>query len=236
MPLPNNRPHVSLNRNRNRQAPQAQNNNARKQPQQPFQAPEQYYYQQPASPNQQMPYENQNPSYQQPMPPQGYYSSNANIQNPRMMNNMQSPVYNNQPQMMPSQQGYYDNQQPMNYEQQAPQSQPSTKRRRRNASNDDGMNVPVYDLSNGYPKGLSEGVEVIRTVGGKRKKIHGVPYEALTQDIQQDLDEHPLDDAGQLRVFINDRFYGVGHYIELGSDAHANKFMNSLRAQGNRLL
>lgn len=230
MPLPtNNRPHVSLSRakrplkNRNPQQPPAQ-----AQP-----SPEQYYYQQPVAPVQQMPsnnmpYNNQNPYQQSPV----YYGNDVN-QGTQMNNIQVHPV--EQQAMMPPQPQYQQPDADNGYYEQQP-APASQRRRRRNVNNDDNMSAPVYDLSNGYPKGLSEGVEVIRTIGGKKKKIHGIPYEALTEDIQQDLDEHPLDDAGQLRVFINDRFYGVGHYIELGSDAHANKFMNSLRAQGDRLL
>lgn len=115
-------------------------------------------------------------------------------------------------------------------------NQPPAQQSPRRRSADDDLHVPTYDLSNGYPKGIADGVQVIRKVKGKRTVIHGVPYEALTEDIQQELDEHPLDDAGQLRVFIEDRFYGTGHYIELGSEEHANKFMGALKEQGKRLL
>lgn len=115
-------------------------------------------------------------------------------------------------------------------------------RRRRRQSNNPVNNaepeVPNYDLSNGYPKGLpnGEGPAVIRTVNGKRKVIHGVPYEDLSDGIQEDLDRNPLDDAGQLRIFIRDSFYGDGSYIEMGSEEHARKFMNDLRSKGRKLL
>lgn len=115
-------------------------------------------------------------------------------------------------------------------------------RRRRRQSNNPVNNtepeVPNYDLSNGYPKGLpnGEGPAVIRTVNGKRKVIHGVPYEMLSDGIQEDLDRNPLDDAGQLRIFIKDSFYGEGSYIEMGSEEHARKFMNDLRSKGRKLL
>lgn len=117
---------------------------------------------------------------------------------------------------------------------------PIRRRRRQNNNpvNNTEPEVPNYDLSNGYPKGLpnGEGPAVIRTVNGKRKVIHGVPYEALSDGIQEDLDRNPLDDAGQLRIFIKDSFYGEGSYIEMGSEEHARKFMNDLRSKGRKLL
>lgn len=98
--------------------------------------------------------------------------------------------------------------------------------------------VPQYDLSDGYPKGLpnGEGPAVIRTVKGKRRIIHGVPYEALNEGIQEDLDRNPLDDAGQLRIFVKDSFYGEGSFIEMGSEEHALKFQQGLRERGKELL
>lgn len=117
---------------------------------------------------------------------------------------------------------------------------PIRRRRRQNNNpvNNTEPEVPNYDLSNGYPKGLpnGEGPAVIRTVNGKRKVIHGVPYEDLSDGIQEDLDRNPLDDAGQLRIFIRDSFYGDGSYIEMGSEEHARKFMNDLRSKGRKLL
>lgn len=96
--------------------------------------------------------------------------------------------------------------------------------------------APVYDVSNGYPKGLPEGPTVVRTVKGVRKLIHGAPWEQLPESVRDDLDRNPLDDSGQLRVYVQDSFYGVGNYIELGSDEHARKFQNALRERGRKLL
>lgn len=110
--------------------------------------------------------------------------------------------------------------------------------KRRTARQPEEPQVPQYDLSDGYPKGLpnGEGPAVMRTVNGRQKLIHGVPYEALNETLQEDLDRNPLDDAGQLRIFVKDTFYGEGSYIEMGSEEHASKFMQGLRERGKNLL
>lgn len=94
----------------------------------------------------------------------------------------------------------------------------------------------TYDTSHGYPKGLPEGVKIRVRIGNHERIIHGVPYEELDEKLQEELDEHPLDDAGQIRVFVPDSFLGAGSYIEFGSTEHARKFMKSLQENGKRLL
>ena len=153
---------------------------------------------------------------------QSQQNYNADNENNRQHNHQQPyNDYNNEQ--------YQDN----SIRQQAP-----IRRRSNNHIDNAEPEVPNYDLSNGYPKGLpnGEGPAVIRTVNGKRKVIHGVPYEALSEGIQEDLDKNPLDDAGQLRIFIKDSFYGEGSYIEMGSEEHARKFMNDLKSKGRKLL
>ena len=103
------------------------------------------------------------------------------------------------------------------------------------------LDVPLYDVSNGYPKGIPEGVAVVRTVEGVRKVLHGEPWEKLPKYIQEDLDKNPLDDKGQLRIFLHSYYVRnkarVGdYYNEMSSDEHVEGFRNSLWKQGDRLL
>lgn len=168
-------------------------------------------------------------------------TTKTSLPHSRKQTNPSNPVRQSQ------QQNYNDDNENMHqhqYEQSQDNEirQQAPMRRRRRQNNNPVSNaepeVPNYDLSNGYPKGLpnGEGPAVIRTVNGKRKVIHGVPYEDLSDGIQEDLDRNPLDDAGQLRIFIRDSFYGDGSYIEMGSEEHARKFMNDLRSKGRKLL
>lgn len=168
-------------------------------------------------------------------------TNRTSLQHSRKQTNPSTPARQSQ------QQNYNDDNENMHqhqYEQsqdnEIRQKAPIRRRRRQNNNpvNNAEPEVPNYDLSNGYPKGLpnGEGPAVIRTVNGKRKVIHGVPYEDLSDGIQEDLDRNPLDDAGQLRIFIRDSFYGDGSYIEMGSEEHARKFMNDLRSKGRKLL
>lgn len=101
-------------------------------------------------------------------------------------------------------------------------------------TDDDGQFT--YDVSHGYPKGIPGGVRLKVKTGNGFRIIHGVPYEEMNDKLQHDLDEHPLDDAGQIRVFIPDSYLGEGNFIELGSDEHARRFMQSLIDNGKRLL
>lgn len=170
--------------------------------------------------------------------PNRNHTGRTSLPHARRLNNANTPVKQSQQNYNAdnenNRQQYEDDYQDNSIRQQA-----HIRRRRSNNHTDNTEpEVPNYDLSNGYPKGLpnNEGPAVIRTVNGKRKVIHGVPYEALSEGIQEDLDRNPLDDAGQLRIFIKDSFYGEGSYIEMGSEEHARKFMNDLRSKGRKLL
>lgn len=99
----------------------------------------------------------------------------------------------------------------------------------------DSIVAKKYDTSNGYPKGLPDGPEAIVSIKGKRTIIHGTPWEKLNEEIRKDLDERPLDEAGELRIFIPDT-YEVGSYIEMGSKAKAEKFRQHLDEMKKKLL
>lgn len=113
-----------------------------------------------------------------------------------------------------------------------------THRRKTVREPSNGHNEPTaarYDTSNGYPKNLPEGPEAVINIKGKKTLIHGIPWEKLDDETRKDLDDKPLDDAGQLRIFIKDSFT-AGSYIELGSEARAEKFRNHLHDMGRKLL
>lgn len=109
-------------------------------------------------------------------------------------------------------------------------------KRRTERHGDEPVEQFTYDTSHGYPKGLPDGVKIRVRIDGHDRIIHGVPYEEMDEELQKDLDEKPLDDAGQIRVFVPDSFLGSGSYIEFGSTEHAKKFMKSLQENGKRLL
>ena len=177
--------------------------------------------------------------------PNRNHTGRTSLPRDRRLNNANTPVRQSQQQQYAdnehnSQQNHrphddYNNEQ---YQDNSIRQQAPIRRRSNNHIDNAEPEVPNYDLSNGYPKGLpnGEGPAVIRTVNGKRKVIHGVPYENLSEGIQEDLDSNPLDDTGQLRIFIKDSFYGEGSYIEMGSEEHARKFMNDLKSKGRKLL
>lgn len=98
-----------------------------------------------------------------------------------------------------------------------------------------GIKAPVYDITDGYPKNIPDGPQIIASIGRKPKLINGVPYEELDSEIQKDLDERPTDADGNLRIFVEDTFYGLGHYVEFGNPA-SSLFMKNLQSQGNKLL
>ena len=90
----------------------------------------------------------------------------------------------------------------------------------------------------GYPKGLPEGRgPVVRRLNTRTRKMvsfEGIPWERLPSSYQRDLDEHPYDDAGQLRVFIRGTS-GTWPLIEYGSDDHAKKLREDLRSRESML-
>lgn len=83
--------------------------------------------------------------------------------------------------------------------------------------------------NNNTVKGYPRGVKPFRKDASGRK-ITGVAYEELPESIQQDLDDKPFDDAGNLRLFIRDSFT-QNNYIELGS---SSGMMASLREKAVR--
>jgi hypothetical protein len=92
-----------------------------------------------------------------------------------------------------------------------------------------------YDTSHGYPKGLPDGPEAVAMIKGKPMIIHGTPWEKLNDETRKDLDENPLDEAGELRIFVPDG-YEIGSYIELGSRAKAEQFRKHLNDMKKKLL
>lgn len=78
----------------------------------------------------------------------------------------------------------------------------------------------------GYPRGV---VPFRREPSGK--KTTGVRFEELPEDIQQELDNKPFDDAGNLRLFIRDSF-NPNSYLELGSNSG---MLDSLREKARRM-
>lgn len=82
-----------------------------------------------------------------------------------------------------------------------------------------GINMPIYDVTYGYPKNLAEPPKSLAWIKGKLKTIDGIPYEMLPAYIQEDLDRKPTDDNNNLRIFVKDSFYGPNSisYIEFGS-------------------
>lgn len=98
--------------------------------------------------------------------------------------------------------------------------------------------TPQWDTSNGYPKGIPEGPTTMAMVNGVRKPIHGIPWESLPEDIQKDLDERPLDDSGELRIFIKGSSIVSGgpRFIEFGSMKHAREFRAAIDDAARRLL
>ena len=82
-----------------------------------------------------------------------------------------------------------------------------------------GINMPIYDVTYGYPKNLAEPPKSLAWIKGRLKTIDGIPYEMLPAYIQEDLDRKPTDDNNNLRIFVKDSFYGPNSisYIEFGS-------------------
>lgn len=99
------------------------------------------------------------------------------------------------------------------------QNMPNNSRKLTNGGFINGINMPIYDVTYGYPKNLAEPPKSLAWIQGKLKTIDGIPYEMLPAYIQEDLDRKPTDDNNNLRVFVKDSFYGPNSisYIEFGS-------------------
>lgn len=99
------------------------------------------------------------------------------------------------------------------------QNMPNNGRKLTNGGFINGINMPIYDVTYGYPKNLAEPPKSLAWIQGKLKTIDGIPYEMLPTYIQEDLDRKPTDDNNNLRIFVKDSFYGPNSisYIEFGS-------------------
>ena len=87
----------------------------------------------------------------------------------------------------------------------------------------------------GYPKGLGHGPIVTRKniKTGKIIKVEGMAWEEFPESWRQMLDEKPYDDAGALRIFLKAASGVEAKYpfYEIGSAAHASKFMDEMRSK-----
>ena len=96
------------------------------------------------------------------------------------------------------------------------------------------FHYPGYD-GPGYPKGLGHGPIVTRRniKTGKLVSIEGIAWEEFPESWRQMLDEKPYDDAGALRVFLKATSGVTSNYpyYEVGSAAHASKFLNEMRSK-----
>lgn len=91
----------------------------------------------------------------------------------------------------------------------------------------------------GYPKGLGHGPIVTRKniKTGKIIKVEGMAWEEFPESWRQMLDEKPYDDAGALRIFLKATSGIEAKYpfYEIGSAAHAGKFLNEMRSKRSML-
>lgn len=86
-----------------------------------------------------------------------------------------------------------------------------------------------------YPKGLGHGPMVTRRNRKTNKpvKIEGLSWERLDEDQQRDLDHEPYDEAGMLRIYLEDSSsYMVYEY---GSDESNDMERDDLRSKLNQL-
>lgn len=100
------------------------------------------------------------------------------------------------------------------------------------------FHYPGYD-GTGYPKGLGHGPIVTRKniKTGKIIRVEGMAWEDFPPSWQEMLDEQPYDDAGALRVFMK-ATAGIQTkypYYEIGSAAHASKFLDEMRSKRSLL-